>query len=83
MFDPIFRGNVQGRKHPVIRALAGPELVSYNKPKCVLQNKNNGHTNRNDEYKYQGEIELYQGTQVKGTHNDTQNQKNAQPKPVL
>ena len=36
MFNPIFKENVQGRKHPGSCAFAEPELLSYRKPKPVV-----------------------------------------------
>ena len=45
MLNPIFKGNVQGRKHPRKCAFAEPKIRSYRKPKRVLQNENNGHKN--------------------------------------
>ena len=42
MFKPIFKANVQGRKHPGSCAFAEPELLSYRKPKRVVQNEKNG-----------------------------------------
>ena len=33
MFNPIFKKNVQGRKHPGSSEFAEPELLSYWKPK--------------------------------------------------
>ena len=38
MFNPIFKGNVQGRKHRSRRAFAEPELKSQ-KSECVVQKK--------------------------------------------
>ena len=38
MLNPIFMENVLGRKHPVSCALVEPELLSYRKPKSVVQN---------------------------------------------
>ena len=66
MFNPIFKANVQ-RKHPVRCALAETELFSDRKPKCVVQNKNNGHKNPNDSYNHHNEIELYQGISKRNT----------------
>ena len=39
MFNSIFKENFQGRKHPGSCAFAEPELLSYRKPKCVVQNE--------------------------------------------
>ena len=36
MFNSIFKGNVQGRKHPERCAFAEPELLCFRKPKCVV-----------------------------------------------
>ena len=36
MFNPIFKENVQGRKHPGSCAFAEPELLSYKVPKRVV-----------------------------------------------
>ena len=33
MFNPVFKENVQGRKHPGSCAFAEPELLCYRKPK--------------------------------------------------
>ena len=38
MFNPIFKENVQGRKHPGSCAFTVPELLSYRKLKRVVQN---------------------------------------------
>ena len=43
MFNPIFKRNVQGWKHPGRCAYVQPELLTFTKPKCVIHNKNNGH----------------------------------------
>ena len=60
MFKPIFKGNVQGRKHPGRCAYVETELLSQ-KSKHAIQKKKNGHKNPNDSHKYRDEIELYQG----------------------
>ena len=39
MFNPIFKENVQGRKHPGSWAFAEQKLLSYKKPKHVVQMK--------------------------------------------
>ena len=52
MFNPTFKGNIQGRKHPGKFAFAKPELICFRKPKRVVQNKNNGHKNPNDSHNY-------------------------------
>ena len=61
MFNPIFKENVQGRKHPGSCAFAEPELLSNRKPKCVVQNEKGGHKNPNDNQNYNDE-----------THNDVE-----------
>ena len=76
MFNPIFKGNVQGRKHPGRCAFVEPELLSYRKSKHVAQNENNGHKNINNNNNYHDEIELFQGIS-KRTHKETQQQRNA------
>ena len=43
MFNPIFKENVQGRKYPESCAFAGPEILSYRKPKHVVENVKSGH----------------------------------------
>ena len=62
MFNPVFKDNVQGQKHPRSCAFAEPELLSYRKPERVQKN---GHKNPNHSHKYHNEyddeIELYQG----------------------
>ena len=64
MFNPIFKENVKGREHPGSCALAEPEILSYRKPKRVVQNEKNGHENDNSSHNYHDEnhdeIELYQ-----------------------
>ena len=49
-------------------AFAEPELLSYRKPKLVVQNEKNGHKNTNNSHNYhenlnenRNEIEIYQG----------------------
>ena len=37
MFNPIFKENAQGQKHPGSCAFVEPELLSYRKPKRVQQ----------------------------------------------
>ena len=39
MSNPLFKGNVQGWKHPGRCAFAQPELLSYRMPKRVVQIK--------------------------------------------
>ena len=60
MFNSLFRGNIQGRNHPGRCAFAEPELLTFRKPKHVIQNKNNGHKNSNNNPNYHDDIELYQ-----------------------
>ena len=50
MFNPIFKENVLGRKHPGSCAFAEPELLCYRKPKRVVQNEKNGHKNPNNSH---------------------------------
>ena len=38
-----------------------PELLSYRKPKHVVQNKKNGDKNPNNSHSYHDEIKFYQG----------------------
>ena len=52
MFNPIFKENVQGQKDPGSCGFAEPELLSYRKPKRVVQNENNGHKNTNNSHNY-------------------------------
>ena len=52
MFNPIFKGNVQGRKHSGISAFTEPELLNYSKPKRVAQNEENAHGNLNNSHNY-------------------------------
>ena len=40
MFNPKFKGNIPGQKHPGKCAFSDPELLSYRKPKRVVKNKN-------------------------------------------
>ena len=61
MFNPIFKENVQGQKDPGRCAFVEPELLSYRKPKRVVQIKKNGHKNPKDNHNYHDDIELYQG----------------------
>ena len=71
MFNPIFDENVQGRKHPGGYAFAEPELLSYRKPKRVVQSEYNGYKNPTNGHKYHDEnheeIALYQGNNKRGT----------------
>ena len=69
MFNPTFKENVQGRKHPWNCAFAETELLSYKKPKRVVQNEKNGHKNPNNSHNYHDEN--YDET-IKAGHNDTQ-----------
>ena len=43
MFNPIFKENVRGQNHPGRCAFAEPELLSYRKPKRVVQNEKKVH----------------------------------------
>ena len=61
MFNPIFKRNVKGQKHPGRRAFTEPELLSFRKSKRVVQNKNKGHKKNNNNHNYHDKIELYQG----------------------
>ena len=81
MFNPIFKGNVQGLKHPERCAFVEPELFtgSYRNSKYVAQNENNGHKSLNNSNNYHGEIELFQGFSIR-THDETQQQNNAHPR---
>ena len=56
MFNPIFRENVQGRKHPGRCALTEPEVICYRKSKRVVQNEKNGHKNPNNSRNYHDEL---------------------------
>ena len=80
MFNPIFKGNVSGRKHHGRFTFAESELLCNRKLKRIVQNKEIGHKNPNDNHNCHDEIELYQGiSKRKGTHSDTQRQNNAHP----
>ena len=63
--------NVQGRKYPGSCAFSEPELLSYRKPKIVIQKVKNGHKNPNNSHNYHGEnhdeIEFYQGNSKRST----------------
>ena len=49
MCNPIFKENIQGRKHPMRCAFAEPELLSYRKPGCVIKiNRMTTEHNNND-----------------------------------
>ena len=65
MFHPIFKADVQGWKHPKICAFAEPELLSYRKPKRVVQNEKDDHKDFHNIQNHHGENhdekELYQG----------------------
>ena len=67
MFNPILNENVQGQKHKGICAFAEPELLSYRKPKRVVQNEKNCHENPNNNHNYHNEIDIYQGNSKGGT----------------
>ena len=58
MFNPIFKGNAQGRKHPGRSAFAESELLSQ-KSKYVVQKKKNGHENPNNSHNYRDERKLH------------------------
>ena len=64
MFIPIFKENVQGRKHPRLCAFAEPECLVTGSLKCSSKVMN-GHKNPIDSHKYHDashdEIEFYQG----------------------
>ena len=81
MFNPIFKENVQGRKHPRGRAFAEPEFKSQ-KSQCVVQKKEMVLKIPiiviNIVMKKSSIKEI-----VKGTPSDTQHQNYAHPKPVL
>ena len=55
MFNPIFKENVQGRKHPASCQFAEPELLRYKNPKRVVQNEKDGHENPNNSHIYDDE----------------------------
>ena len=55
----MFKGNVQGWKHPGRCAFAEQELLSHRKPKWVVQNKKHAHKNPNNSHYYHDEIEIY------------------------
>ena len=55
MFNPIFKENVQGRKHPGSCAFAEPKLLSCRKPKRVVQMKKNAHEYPNNSHNYHDE----------------------------
>ena len=71
MFNPIFKENVQGQKHPGSCEFAEPELVSYRKPKSVVKKVKNGHKSPNNSHNYHDEnhdeIEFYQGNSNRST----------------
>ena len=71
MFNPIFKETVQGRKHPGSCPFAETELLSYRKPKRVVQNENNCHQNPDDCHNYydenNDEVVLYQGNSERST----------------
>ena len=80
MFNPIFKENIQGQKHPGRCIFAELELLIYRKPKFVVQNEKNGHTNPSNSHNYHDEnhdeIELCQGYSKIST-NYTQHQNGA------
>ena len=55
MLNPIFKENVQGRKHPSSCAFAEPGLLYYRNPKRVVQNEKDGHKNPNNNQDYRDE----------------------------
>ena len=63
-------------------AFAEPGLLSYRKPKRVVQNEKNGHEDPNDRDENHYGIEPYQGN-IKAAHNETQYQNNVHQKAVL
>ena len=82
------QSNIQGecpwQKHPGSCAFAELELLSYTKPRRVVQNEKNSHKNSNNShYNYHDEnhdeIESIKEI-VKGVHNNTQHQNNAHSK---
>ena len=75
MLSPIFNGNVQGQEHPGRCAFAEPELFCFRKPKRVVQNKNNGHKNLNNNQNYHDEIILYQGISKRNSWHSTLEQR--------
>ena len=48
MLNPIFKENIQGRKHPGSCTFVEPELLSYRKPKRGVQNEKNANKNPNN-----------------------------------
>ena len=72
MLNPIFKENVQGRKHPGSLTFAEPELLSYRTRKSVVQKEKNGYKNHSDSHNYHDENQ--------DDINDTQQQNNAHPK---
>ena len=70
MFNPIFKENAQGRKHPGSSAFAEQELLRHRKLKYIIQKEKNGHETFNNSHNYHenhDEIELYQGNSKRGT----------------
>ena len=71
MFNPIFKENVQGRKHPGSCVFPEPDLLSYRKCKHVVYKVKNGHKNPNSTHNYHNEnhdeIEFYQGNGKRST----------------
>ena len=77
MFNPMFKEIDQGRKHPGSCAFAELELVSYRKPKRVVQNEKNGHEMPKIVITIIMKIMMKQNTVteiVRGADDDTQNQ---------
>ena len=50
MFNPVFKENIQGRKHPWSCTFAEEVLLSNTKPKIVIQKVKNGLENINHNY---------------------------------
>ena len=77
MFNPMFKEIDQGRKYPGSCAFAELELLSYRKPKRVVQNEKNGQKVPKIFTTIIMKIKMKQNTVkeiVKGAHDDTQNQ---------
>ena len=52
---------------PEAEAFVEPELLSYRMPKNVVQNKENGNENPNNNRNYHDEMKLYQGISKRNT----------------
>ena len=77
MFNQVFKENVHGLKHPGNCTSTEPELLSYRRPKRVVQNENDGYKNPLNSHKYHDENldEINPIKEiVKWTHHDTQHQ---------